>query len=460
MAVDRSSSYSTMVQPRDSYGRHSRDTRGPSVRDLRLIKLAKRRSDPKTVPEVSEIKDFGVDKGTEEDEAEFRLFCDALLRDSGDREEMQEEVRIIVQELLAEGLQVQPHGSTVSGLVCKSSDVDVATSSPLQNVKDANFFKFELDHLVWRNSQIMLEAVVLKHIRTGRYVHVISNKDPKFYTSYAFGRLMRDMAAEDPKAADMIRMAKTWWHSLGMPKFQKRNRYTAFVITLISAFALQRRAFNLMPKIEIAPVFEPVPEQPEDEASAESMLPKKGNKSMPEKAPQPKEIPGMLKYTLKAVPDRVKKRNADLAMADLMKEFLSFVRDILPTTVIDLRPIGSGGRIKTSNNSQVILEPFSGDQVVAVTATLEHDFVCDKATETLGMIFGFPAVQQHPLANFEMAFLRPPPEGAIENAEEAEAIENAEEAEDKEDKRSTNSDLKEVNINEIPARRISINSAK
>ena len=76
------------------------------------------------------------------------------------------------------------------------------------------------------------------------------------------------------------------------------------------------------------------------------------------------------------------------------------------------------------------------------------------------MIFGFPAVQQHPLANFEMAFLRPPPEGAIENAEKAEAIENAEEAEDKEDKRSTNSDLKEVNINEIPARRISINSAK
>ena len=46
------------------------------------------------------------------------------------------------------------------------------------------------------------------------------------------------------------------------------------------------------------------------------------------------------------------------------------------------------------------------------------------------MIFGFPAVQQHPLANFEMAFLRPPPEGAIENAEEAEAIENAEEAEE------------------------------
>ena len=73
------------------------------------------------------------------------------------------------------------------------------------------------------------------------------------------------------------------------------------------------------------------------------------------------------------------------------------------------------------------------------------------------MIFGFPAVQQHPLANFEMAFLRPPPEGAIEDAEEAEAIENAEEAEDK---RSINSDLKEVNINEIPARRISINSAK
>ena len=68
---------------------------------------------------------------------------------------------------------------------------------------------------------------------------------------------------------------------MGMPKFQKRNRYTAFVITLISAFALQRRAFNLMPKIEIAPVFEPVPEQPEDEASAESMLPKKGNKSKP-----------------------------------------------------------------------------------------------------------------------------------------------------------------------------------
>ena len=41
-------------------------------------------------------------------------------------------------------------------------------------------------------------------------------------------------------------------------------------------------------------------------------------------------------------------------------------------------------RHSSSAARQVILEPFSGDQVVAVTATLEHDFVCDKATETLG----------------------------------------------------------------------------
>jgi hypothetical protein len=365
---------------------------------------------------------------TEENkDREWEVWFENMLQQAGDLELQREEVHKVMQDLQMEGLEVKPHGSVVSGALCVCSDVDVATNERLPVVAKLAYAKFEVEETVWSRTKENIEAVVLHHVASKRRVHIISDTNKGFATSYAMACLFRDILSTNRNAMDCVRVAKLWLSFLGRPKHQKSTMVSSYILTLIACFVMQRSSNRLLPSITISKVFDnrsvyhlrraavgQSAQNSEDwDGVSESASVSSHSLQKPvftiTAAPEDQiESKSHMKYKLNALHEREAKRAESVSGPFVFKEVLSFLRSEAATTVMDLRDPGEGKPKDPTNNTWVVVDPFLDEELVAATKNLDHFQVVAAADDTLADFFGARVVPDHALKDKDWsAFLRP-----------------------------------------------------